>query len=142
MVGNNLYKGLTMQRNVHYDHHIIWLRLSCFLVFWNCYPNEHAIFLTIFFFFFFFKKVFSIKLHRLRHLKYILFHPNIDQNNYKIDKTNVTQPGNDCFTCLQILFYYDTIINQTNYFKAAFGWNTEKSRYAYFFGSHKSLNIL
>ena len=110
-----------------------------------CFENDIQMnmpFLLTFFFFFFFKKVFSIKLHRLRHLKYILFHPNIDQNNYKIDKTNVTQPGNDCFTCLQILFYYDTIINQTNYFMAAFGWNTEKSRHAYFFGSHKSLNIL
>ena len=110
-----------------------------------CFENDIQMnmpFFLPFFFFFFFKKVFSIKLHRLRHLKYILFHPNIDQNNYKIDKTNVTQPGNDCFTCLQILFYYDTIINQTNYFMAAFGWNTEKSRHAYFFGSHKSLNIL
>ena len=69
--------------------------------------------------FFFSKKFFYSK---LKHLKYILFRPNIDQNNYKIDKTNVTQPGNACFTCWKILFYYDTIINQTNYFYGCLNW--------------------
>ena len=68
---------------------------------------------------FFSKKFFSSK---LKHLKYILFRPNIDQDNYKIDKTNVTQPGNACFTCWKILFYCDTIINQTNYFYGCLNW--------------------
>ena len=50
-----------------------------------CFQNYIQLNIWHFSYYFYSKMFFSMNLFRLKHLKYILFRPNIDHINYKID---------------------------------------------------------